>query len=252
MAIQMKWMQRVLLIFFAFELVSCASYFKRKDCESTNWFQYGENVALEGRRLSGDQFITECFQADADVAEADLDRGFKSGLEKYCQPETIFQVGKNGNFFSTEMCVGENLTLLRSRHSAGVLEYCQRSNGYSAGAKGKAYNKICPASLEAGFLPEFNRGRRRYLQTLISDNDKQISGLEREINQLNNDLRFRRTELQRYQLSSNQSEQALQQYNSLNSQVRSLEYDLSGKKSQQTRLKEENRKLQLEIVQLEN
>ena len=74
---------RILLFFLIINLISCSSYFKRKDCEATNWFDYGQKVALEGRRLTGDQFISECYHAEADVAESDLDRGFKSGLEKF-------------------------------------------------------------------------------------------------------------------------------------------------------------------------
>ena len=245
-------MNKIYLVILTLVLFSCSSYFKRKDCESTNWFEYGEKVALEGRRLSGDQFLGECFSADANVDESAADRGFKSGLEKYCQPETIFQVGKNGNFFSQEMCVGENVNLLKTRHLAGVVEYCQKSNGYAAGAGGKAYNNICPNSLEAAFLPEFKRGRKRYLNTLISDNEKQISTLERELSQSQMDLRNRRAEMQTLQNTASASEQAQARYNAVSSQVRDLEYNINAKKTQQTKLHEKNRELQLEIVKTEN
>lgn len=243
--------QVVLVLLIGLLVSSCSSYFKRKDCEATNWFEYGQKVALDGRRLTGDQFIMECYQADANVSDSDLDRGFKSGLSKYCQPETIYQVGRNGQFFSSEMCVGENLTLLRARHAAGVTAYCQRSNGYSAGSAGAPYNKICPSSLEPEFLKEFNRGRKRYLSVMISENDRQISALEREINTSESELRLRRLELQRYQISSSQSPQDADRFNSLSSQVRNLEYTLSNKRSEQNRLKDANRQLQVEMIRVE-
>lgn len=242
---------RLLLLFLAFNLISCASYFKRKDCESTNWFEYGQNIALEGRRLTGDKFISECYNAEADVAESDLDRGFKSGLEKYCQPETVFQIGKNGNFFSTEMCTGQGVSTLLSKHRAGVGEYCVKSNGYAAGTKGKAYNKICPADLETSFLPEFNRGRKRYLGAVIAENQKEINQAERELGRLQSELGFKKAQLMRHQYNT-KDEKMMNVVNELSSQVRNLEYAISSKQSQINKLQNDNRSMQLEIVQLGN
>lgn len=244
----MKYLSLLLVVF----VVGCASYFKRKDCESTNWFDYGQKVALEGRRLSGDQFVSECYQADADVAESDLDRGFKSGMEKYCQPDTVYITGRNGNFFSTEMCTGQGLNTLQAKHRAGVLEYCQRANGYSAGSKGKPYNKICPASLEAAFLPEFNRGRKKYIMAILSDNNLEISRLENQITRTQVDLRFKRAELSRYQYNPSQDEKTINLVNSLSSQVRNLEYSISQDQSKLNNLRAKTRDLQLELVQLDN
>lgn len=242
---------KFLLLFLIVNLVGCASYFKRKSCESTNWFEYGQNVALEGRRLTGDQFISECYQADADVAESALDRGFKSGLEKYCQPETVFQIGKNGNFFSPEMCTGLNVNALQVKHRAGVIEYCQKSNGYSAGSKGKAYNKICPAELEVAFLPEFNRGRKKYLGVLVSENQKVIHRLNHEISSMQNDLRFKASELQRYQYITSKDEKFIQRLNELSREKQSLENTIRNKQSEMDRLLNKNREIQLELVKLD-
>ena len=243
---------KFILILSIFNLFACASYFKRKDCESTNWFEYGQNVALEGRRLTGDQFISECNNAEAAVAESALDRGFKSGLEKYCLPETVFQIGKNGNFFSTEMCTGQGLNNLHVKHQAGVTEYCQKSNGFSAGSKGKVYNKICPASLEAQFLPEFKRGLKRFLEVNLAENQKVISRIDHEITTLQYDLRFKASELQRYQYITSKDDKFLQKLNELTRQKQSLEYSIRNKETEQNRLRNKNKDIQLQIVQLEN
>lgn len=244
----MNWFVLLLMIL---NLFSCASYFKRKDCESTNWFNYGEQVALDGRRLSGDQFISECNLADADVAESDLDRGFKSGLEKYCQPETVFQTGKNGHFFSTEMCVGQALSSLHVKHRAGVHEYCQRSNGYAAGAKGKAYNKICPTDLEPIFLPEFNRGRKRYLGVITIENNKRITQLESEKSKLQSEIAFKKAELLRYQFRA-KDEKTMELVKELNRQISNLEYSIHSKQSKIDNLRNKNREIEFEMVQLEH
>lgn len=246
-------MKIILLFLLTSSLFACSSYFKRKTCESTNWFEYGQRVALEGRRLSGDQFISECNNAEADVAESALDRGFKSGLEKYCQPETVFQTGKSGNFFSTEMCTGQGLNVLTEKHRSGVKEYCQKSNGYPSGAKGKAYNKICPAELEGAFLPEFNRGRKRFIQSNIVENEKLAHRLDHEISSLQNELRFKTSELQRYQymVAGNKDEKFMQRLNELNRERQNLESSIRSKESEQRRLLNQNREYKLELIKLE-
>ncbi len=242
---------KILLFFLIFNLVACASYFKRKECESTNWFNYGQSVALEGRRLTGDQFISECNQAEADVRESDLDRGFKSGMQKYCEPETVFQIGKNGNFFSSEMCTGQGLNVLHAQHRVGVIEYCQKSNAYSAGTKGKAYNKICPANLETSFLPEFNRGRKRYLGAVLAENQKMMDKLDHELASLQSDLRFKTSELQRYQYMTNKDEKFLNRVGELNRETQSLDYLIREKQTEQNRLRSKNREVNLELVKLD-
>lgn len=232
-------------------LSSCASYFTRKECESTNWFDYGQKVALDGRRLTGDDFITQCQQAETDVAEADLDRGFKAGLEKYCEPDTVYQIGKNGKFFSTEMCVGENLTLLRAKHQAGVQEYCQKSNGYSAGASGEVYSKICPAALEANFLPEFKRGRKKYLNTVIAQDEQEASRLSGEVSRLQSQVNLRNSELQSYRLTARTDDSSLSRMNSLNSEISSLNFNLNTKQRRLDQLREGIKKNKLEVIQME-
>jgi hypothetical protein len=162
----------------------------RKECEKTNWFEHGRKIALSGRRVTGDEHVVQCTKAEANIDSVALDRGFKTGMETYCQPETIYQVGKRGEFFSAEMCDGEQPRLLKKKHDDGVQEYCRRSNGYTAGAIGTPYNGICPKDLEPGFLPEFNRGRKAYLNTQIANAESEIKDLDSEIGALNNDLAF--------------------------------------------------------------
>lgn len=247
-------MKNFLLISVLF-FSGCASYMKRQTCESTNWFEYGQSVALDGRRLTGDQFILECQRADADLDESDLDRGFKAGLAKYCLPEIVQQTGKNGKYFNEEMCTGMGLNNLRGLHRAGVLQYCERSNGYSAGTKGDPYNKICPAELEKAFLPEFNRGRKRYLSAKISQNNSQIQELNREAGKLQSDLTFKkgmRLALEARASGSSTPDQAgKSEMTELTSEIYQLESSLRSVKNRQESLKEQNRKMELEIVQLD-
>lgn len=244
----MKW---ALLVLLSLNLFSCASYFKRQTCESTNWFDYGQKVALEGRRLTGDAFIVECQKADADISESALDQGFKAGMEIYCTPEGIYKVGREGNFFNTEMCAGNGLNTLKARHNAGVLEYCQKANGYSAGTVGNPYNKICPTSLERDFLPEFNRGRLKYINTMISQNQTQISELERKAATAQSQLTYKRATLTAMQsrAAANDKEYS-QRMSVLSSEVNTLSYDVRTYQAKAEDLKAKNRAFELEAVRL--
>lgn len=241
----------IFLVAAAF-LSSCQSYFTRKSCESTNWFDYGMKVALEGRRLTGDQWVNECYKADADVAESDLDRGFKAGMAKYCLPATVYQIGKDGNFFSEEMCVGNGLSNLRALHQKGVLEYCDKANGYAAGAKGKEYNKICPGELEKAFLPEFNRGRRKYLSTVLTQNQNEIRDLENQSARLQNELNYKRGVLIGLQarFTPTKPKEVNPQISRMQNEVNSTEYSLQSVNGKINKLKEQNKKIEIEIVQL--
>lgn len=247
-------MKHILTFSIVVLLSGCASYMTRQTCESTNWFEYGKSVALDGRRLSGDQFLLHCQQAEADVAESDLDRGFKAGMAQYCQPEIVFQTGKAGKFFSEEMCTGMGLNNLRVQHRNGVLQYCDRSNGYSAGTKGNPYNKICPLELEKAFVPEFNRGRKRYLSARIAQNNTQINELSRQIGSQDYELKVKKglkIVLEARAAANKDDKELSKQVSEVSSDVQKLESSLRSNMNRQESLKEQIRKMELEIVQLD-
>lgn len=250
----------------------CASYFKRKDCESKNWFEYGQSVAMSGRRLTGDTFVNECRAVEAEFSEVELDRGFKQGMAKYCEPSQAFATGKGGEFFSVDMCDGSNPKALQDRHQAGVLEYCQKSNGYAAGASGRVYNSICPKSLEASFLQEYRRGRKRYLTTLVSENEKTILDLERQAIDLERQRNMKSLEAQRTQIPSGYvvertvdpatgrlREQVIQSVteeqkraaDSLRNDIQMIDNRINSKRREQLDLREKNRTIQLEVIALD-
>lgn len=175
-------MSKVLLPIAALFLQACTSYVIKADCERTDWYAYGHSAAMEGRRLSGDNKINQCYKVDARVDEVALDHGFKEGMANYCEPETVFQTGKKGEFFNSDMC--ESRVRLQREHQAGVRTYCQKENGFAAGAAGKKYNGICPKDLEAAFALEFNRGRKNFLNATIASNESAIGDIEMTIGRL--------------------------------------------------------------------
>jgi hypothetical protein len=165
---------QIFIVGLCFGLLSCANYFLRKDCESVNWFDYGERLALAGKRVDEDSFVQKCRKADAELAESLLDKGFKKGRDAYCKPEGAFLTGKLGEYLQEELCLGLNVTLLKAEHTRGVREFCNLTNAYSVGSSGKEYNSICPKDLEAPFIREFNRGRKKFLAASIEAKEVDI------------------------------------------------------------------------------
>lgn len=164
-------------------LTGCASYFKRKECEKTNWHEYGKSVAMSGRRLSGDHFVQSCEKVEAQINYSALDLGFKSGMANYCLPETVYATGRSGQAFNPHLCDGSDLKLLGQKHQEGVVAFCQPDNGYRVGAQGAKYAGICPQNLESAFLKQFDQGRKIYLKGQIEHKENEIEALEKQISE---------------------------------------------------------------------
>ncbi len=190
-------MRLTLLVSALVSMTACASYFLRKDCEKTNWFQHGQDVAMKGQSLENDNFVNQCRKVEAQIGERALDEGFKKGRATYCEPVTAFQTGKRGEPFASEMCDGGNLRNLRAHHALGVKEFCQVTNGETAGATGVPYKNVCPKDLEAKFMVEFKKGRKRFLAAEVESRETQIQDIDEELTSLDHDR-----ENKTYQLAS--------------------------------------------------
>lgn len=162
-------------------LTSCTNWLIRQECEKVNWYEHGYKVAMTGKRLSGDTEVDRCRKAEYDLPEQQLDLGFKAGMSNYCKPEIVLATGKAGDFFNTDLCDHGQVNLLKQKHQEGVRFYCSTGNAFSAGASGKKYQSICPADLETAFLPEYKRGRKKYLGTMISQAQREELQVERKI-----------------------------------------------------------------------
>lgn len=178
----------VLMIPFT-TLNGCMSYFIRKDCEAKNWYQHGFELAMKGQRISNDDYTQQCRKAEAEISEAQLDQGFKAGMSNYCKPDVVFQTGKNGENLNLDLCDPGQTKFLKARHTEGIRAYCDPQNGYAVGAAGKAYSKVCPDDLEKKFMPEFNRGRKKYLQAMVNETQNKVSDLDRRANDKEREVR---------------------------------------------------------------
>lgn len=176
-------MKKYVLLISVGLLFGCASALK-KQCESTNWFDHGFQFAMTGKRLNADPFIEQCKKEDVDVREAELDLGFKAGMQNYCKPEVVYITGKNGESLNIDFCDPSQAKILQKKHADGIEQYCQKDNGYSVGSSGKIYTQVCPKDLEANFLKEYRRGRKVYLGQTILNREQENNELERQANDL--------------------------------------------------------------------
>lgn len=252
----------ILIALIGLSLTSCSSYFKRKDCEKVNWYDYGYNVAMAGKRLSNDNFILECKTVEAEVSESQLDLGFKAGMSNYCKPEVVLATGKKGDFFNADFCDPGMSKLLTQKHQEGVVLFCEASNGYTYGASGKLYNQICPKNLEAAFLNEYKKGRKKYLNQSILENEQRINKLSQDslrVKEEKTRYEYELRTIETVQLVKSNSTNTNPQQNDpienkrrdLNTKINNLSYQINNIEGQKNRAQEQIYQLKKEIITLE-
>jgi hypothetical protein len=254
-----------------FALAGCASYFKRKDCEKTNWYQHGYDVAMSGKRLDADDYIEQCRRVKAEVHDSELDVGFKAGMSRYCTGDNVYAVGKAGHVFSYDMCDGESTKKMRVEYERGLNEFCTPASAYRFGSGGGVYENVCHKDSEEGFLSEYRRGRKVYLTAVIAEKERNVQRLNGEIAALQmqrTSLNYqaanlaRSTTTQRTQvfdpttgtyresITQVQDPNAKLRSQELENQASSLNWQIQSKQQEQQSLNDELSKLRTEVVAL--
>ncbi|MEC9282725.1 MAG: DUF2799 domain-containing protein [Bdellovibrionota bacterium] len=180
-------MKITLVLSLSFLLLSCASYFKRKTCESTNWYDYGYKVAMQGKRLTGDSFVDECKAVEANMDYSSLDSGFKAGMANYCTPEAALNIGEAGDNYNFNFCDSNVMSKLKTQFQLGRDRLCN-SKGYEFGASGKEYAGQCVSNNEPEFLKSYKKGRYNFLQNEIRLAQEEERQLNSQIWNLKNDI----------------------------------------------------------------
>lgn len=174
-------MRMIFVLLLALSTMGCANYFLKKDCESTNWFEHGQKVAQSGKWLNADTKVMDCRRVEAEIQESQLDQGFKSGVQKYCNNEGAYLVGKAGDVFSRDLCEGPQINVLLQNYKKGLNDYCAKTNGQNAGSSGKKYQGVCPKDLEPAFLAEYRIGRKKYISAVIENRRDQLRTIENNL-----------------------------------------------------------------------
>jgi hypothetical protein len=158
-------------------LSGCSSWQLKEKCEQTNWFEYSQKVAFEGKYLEEDGFIKDCKGVDRTSA-VQLDLGFKQGREKMCQYDEIFMRAKEGVPVFFKFCDGLDMGRMRGLYQQGLVSYCTMEKGYSFGKAGKVYQNLCNPQQEKVFMPGYYKGRKEYLNNLIVELTGRLTGIK--------------------------------------------------------------------------
>lgn len=231
-------------------MTSCASYFLKKQCEDINWYQHGQEIAMRGDRPSNDDMVMKCRKVEAEMSESKLDQGFKSGMARYCQPDTAFQTGKSGETLNLDLCDPGQLGSLKKRHAEGIYAYCK--DGMGAGLSGKKYKNVCSADLEKTFMPPYRQGRKKYLSALVQNNETKLRDLNADIDRLNYEKRISdgRLSVLPYVKAGDQDPYA-DERRRLNDRTWQLNSEISTKSSNKAKLDKENDDYKRELASLD-
>ncbi len=85
--------------------------------------------------------------------------------------------------------VGTDLSAYQAGRETGLKEYCQPSNGFRVGARGDAYQGVCPAPLERDFVGPYNSGYKLFtLERRASNATQQLADRRSELNRIEHDM----------------------------------------------------------------
>lgn len=135
----------VLALMVATSFLSSCAVMSEDECAGTAWYQKGLADGSNGLPASrADSYVRICSRAGVGVDVAAYYRGREQGLTHYCTAQ----------------------------------------RGREEGLRGGSYQHVCPAPLEAQFLPAYQQGRAAYdarqrLQRLNSDIDTQEGRLRK-------------------------------------------------------------------------
>lgn len=267
-------MKRWLLLIFLFaSTTSCSKYFTRKSCEKVNWFQHIYNVAMEGKRPEEDPRYKECEKAETDINSAEVDRGFKAGMENYCKPDTAYAKGAAGSpSINYDFCDSNLAPRMKARYIEGLRKFCQPDAGYTFASTGGVYQSQCPKDLEVAFLAKYRKGRALFLKNKITGNETEIATLDKEIREqqnLRNQVTLRIATLPRTTVVSKnktynpatksyqeqtvvtEDPQIKRQRENLESELRSINFRVEGKQNTQRSLREQIQQYRSEMESLQ-
>lgn len=71
----------------------------------------------------------------------------------------------------------------------GLREFCKPINGFRVGARGRGYDGVCPAGLDAPFMEAYESGRQLYsLRSRVDNTASQIHSMRAESDQLESSM----------------------------------------------------------------
>jgi hypothetical protein len=89
----------------------------------------------------------------------------------------------------SEQGVAPSLSEYQAGREQGLRDFCKPVNGFRVGARGAAYNGVCPADTDDAFLDAYQSGRQLYaLRSRVNSTANAIRSAQAEIERLDQDL----------------------------------------------------------------
>jgi hypothetical protein len=81
--------------------------------------------------------------------------------------------------------VAPDLAEYQRGREQGLAEFCKPVNGFRVGARGRGYDGVCPAELDAPFMEAYESGRQLYsLRSRVNNTANQIESMRAESDRL--------------------------------------------------------------------
>jgi hypothetical protein len=130
-------------------------------------------------------------------------RGFSDGAAGYAQS----RLGEHAEACSKHGIAPDD-DAYRAGWAQGVLRYCTLPNGFAQGRSGAAYNGVCPAGLEADFLPAYQDGQVVYAaEQAVSTARSSIDSFGGRLEELDEKIEAKQRELRAEGLTDQERDQ---------------------------------------------
>ncbi len=108
----------------------------------------------------------------------------------------------------------------------GLVRYCTPANGFRAGRTGSGYGGVCPAYLEADFMPAYRDGQIVHgLEQVLTDARNRVNRFGRELEELDDKITAKQAEARAEGLTEQQRDQIRNRIQEIRRERANLERD---------------------------
>ncbi len=157
----------------------CAPYLVRKDCEKTNWTEFGRVTGMAGRDLKQATRVKQCQDAGVAVDELSVRKGYEDGVTLFCSEDRAEKRGLKGMELNmTPVCEEDARVKAEVAYARGLRVYCEPSNAFVIGSEGRDPGaKVCE---DEAWMAEYRKGRRVHLEAKLEARGEREADLNRE------------------------------------------------------------------------
>lgn len=225
-------------------LTACVPHLNQQQCETMDWNQvgYGDGVAGKYQRdLSG--AIADCAKFKLSVNAESYRKGWNAGVRKFCQPNTAYQLGVNGQTYNN-ICPPDLSPAFAKAWHRGLRLYCVPATGYNLGRSGAPFPDFCAPDKVVAFRNAYASGQRIFstvqsIEANVQSLDDKINGLSHQIDDNQRQINRLNDQLNSGPLNPGERRSINYQIRNLNDQILQFRDQVSRLQSQQTQLKQQ-------------